>query len=213
MYLPSYIMTKRLISVSVMTFTLLLAMGTIENAYAYSSASPNTPTENAPENFRRSRGILIRYQRNKRAISRQRNAENDYNTSSGSTSTFDRRSDTLRKAQLERIKEDIESREYSNQRRNTPHYWDRASRSRPATLRRIQKADKEGGIRHGLPSQNKGETRMEMLERKRLLQQEYRNQNRIKQQARVQANMQTEGCTGFSGRRYANCLYRQQNEN
>lgn len=204
-------MKKYLVSFTILTISLIFAIGSTEHAHAYSSASPNAITEDSPENFRRSRGMLIRYQRNKRAISRRRNAdENDYNTSTGSTSTFDRRADVLRKAQLQRIKEDIDTRAYSNSQSRTKKYLDR---SEPTTLRRIRRALNEGGVRHGLPSQDSGETPAEKLKRKRLLQQEYRNQNRVKQQARARANMQIEGCTGFSGRRYANCLYRQQNEN
>jgi hypothetical protein len=213
--LPLKPMKKYLLSVSVLTLSLIFTMSSAENAYAYSSASPNAPTEDAPENFRRPRGLLIRYQRNKRSISRQRNTQNDYNTSTGSTSTFDRRSDVLRKAQLERIKEDLESREYSNERRNTPHYWDRSNRSSPTTLRRINKAAKEGGIRHGQPVyRNYRQMKADELERKRVLQQEYRQQNRTKQSARFDAGSidTIEGCTGISGRRYANCLYRLQNK-
>jgi hypothetical protein len=209
-------MTKRLISVSVMTLSLLLAIGSIENAHAYSAGDPNGTAEDAPPNFRRARGQLVRYNRNKRAISRNRNAQNDYNTSTGSTSTFDRRSDVLRKAQLKRIKEDLDTRAYTNERRNTPHYWDsRLNRSGPTTIRRINQAEDDGGVRHGQPVyRNYRQVKSDDLERKRLLQQEYRQQSRTKQNARARASINNvEGCTNLTGRRYANCLYRQQNEN
>ena len=206
-------MKKNLVSVSILTFSLIFAVGTIENAYAYSGGDPNGTSEDAPENFRRSRGIMIRYQRNKRAISRQRNAENDYNTSTGSTSTFDRRSDVLRRAQLKRTQEDIDKRAYSNAQRTKLRYSDRESRSSSRTLRRINEAEDDGGVRHGQPVyRNYRQMRSDEAERKRLLQQEYRQQSRTKQRARVEAGSNSvEGCTNLTGRRYAFCLYQQQN--
>jgi hypothetical protein len=213
-YLPFYIMTKRLISVSVMTLSLLLAMSTIESAHAFSAGDPNGTAEDAPENFRRARGQLIRYQRNKRAIARDKNDENDYNTSTGSTSTFDRRSDVLRRAQLQRTQEDIDKRAYSNAQRTKLRYSDRESRSSSTTLRRINEAEDDGGVRQGQPMyRNYRQMRSDELERKRLLQQEYRQQSRTKQNARVKAGINNvEGCTNLTGRRYAKCLYRKQND-
>lgn len=202
-------MNRLFLSTGIFILSLAFIFGAAEYAHAASAASPNSTTSTI--NFRRPEGFNIRYQRNKRSISRRQSA--DYNTSSGTLSTFDRRADVLRAAQLLRIQEDLDQRKYSGVRRTSSHFWDRSNRSGPTTIRRINEADKNGGIRHGQPKRENQRTQNEK-QRKRALQQEYRTYIRDRERAFIdatEANNASE-CGGLLGRRYAKCLYKLQNK-
>ncbi len=190
------------LSAGLVISALFLSFAPVHTVHAYTA-----PNLNEGENFRRARGLLIRYERNKRSI------YGAQDTGTGSLSTFDRRADALRKAQLERIKEDIEQRKFTGERRNTPHYWDRYNRTTPTTLRRINQAEEEGGIRHGLPPKRTNQ-QIEQLQYKRQLQQDYRKNVLERQKAQRDAINKSDAseCGELTGRRYALCLYQLQRD-
>ncbi|MDP6561424.1 MAG: hypothetical protein QF793_00695 [Candidatus Peribacteraceae bacterium] len=198
-------MNRKLLFAGAAVFSLFLSFAIVDSAQAAAGLDPNAIRRMHQRNFRRPVGEMERYRRNKRSLER-RNID-QFTAPVEGESSFERREDYLRATQRRRIQEDLDARQYDGERRTTPHFWDRENRSGSTTIRRIGEAQRGGGIRlrRGTASlrQLRGLTSDEKTERIR----QYREEVRAAETARY--NFTSSDCSSLSGRRQAQCLYRQ----
>lgn len=183
------------------TLCVTVALSFAEHAYAATETDSTSQ-----QNVRRARGADFRYQYNKRRIE----AGDDFTTASGSNSTFDRRADYLRDAKQRMIQQEIEARKYSNERRSSPTYYERENRSASTSLRRLNEAQIQGGIRlrRGTSSLRQLQDLNSAEKLQRL--QDYRQE--IKEAEANRYNFDDGDCGRLSGRRLAQCRYEQRTD-
>tara|TARA_Y100000310_G_scaffold274021_1_gene289773 strand:- start:188 stop:784 length:597 start_codon:yes stop_codon:yes gene_type:complete len=195
----------RSISVSVAA-ALLLSIGVVETARAFSGPNPNAVRKMNIPQFRRI-NPSDRFKYKKRRLEQR----DTFTTASGSTS-FKHRQNYLRATQLRRIQEDLDSRDYTNIRRNSPTYYERASRSADTSIRRINRAERQGGIRL-----RRGTSTVRQLgnfnsEEKAEQIRNYRNTLKARETARYQLeSSRTNDCAKLARKRQAQCWYNLRN--